>query len=38
MWNAYIITHQNQIGLIKTACNLKVSSERLKVNLDNSLI
>ena len=27
MWNAYIITYQNQIGKIKIVCILKVSPE-----------
>ena len=44
MWNANIITHQNQIGNIQIVCNLKVSPEGivhpkvlLKVNFKNSL-
>ena len=43
MWNAYIITHHNQIGNIKIVCNLKVSPEGtvhpkmlLEVNFENS--
>ena len=44
MWNAYIVTHQNQVGNTEIVCYSIVSPEEivhpkllLEVNLENSL-